>query len=108
MNISLRNLLLKKFVFSFISFVFIDTPFNLVIALNTKMEEEEEHQCWCCSWRFCRIVGSTIGWLGVLLSFILIYAMCKHPGLFGKSVHETIIPFLPCKLLPIFIGVFTL
>lgn len=72
------------------------------------MEEEEEHQSCCCSWRFCRIVGSTIGWLGVLLSFILIYAMCKHPGLFGKSVHETIIPFLPCKLLPFFIGVATL
>ncbi|XP_055312568.1 uncharacterized protein LOC129574513 [Sitodiplosis mosellana] len=56
---------------------------------------DEEQQSCCCGWRFCRIVGLTIGWLGVILSFILIYALCKHPGLFGKSVHESIIPFLP-------------
>lgn len=57
-----------------------------------------EQSCFC-GWRFCKIVSLTIGWMGVLLSGILIYGLCEHPGQrFGKSLHETIIPFLPGNL----------
>lgn len=61
-------------------------------------EEQSDRRGFCrIDQRTVRIAGLTVGWFGVLLSFILIYALCKHPGLFGKSLHETIIPFLPCE-----------
>lgn len=45
--------------------------------------------------RLSRITGLAIGWLGVLVSVGLIYSICEQPGHFGKSLHETIIAFLP-------------
>lgn len=51
----------------------------------------------CLDWRYCKIVGLTVGWLGVLANCGLIYGLCQHTGRFGGSLHETIIAFLPGK-----------
>lgn len=51
----------------------------------------------CLDWRFCKIIGLAIGWLGVLANCGLIYGLCQHTGKFDGSIHETIIAFLPGK-----------
>lgn len=48
----------------------------------------------CLNWKFCRIVGLSIGWLGVLANCGLIYGLCQHREV-GYTLHETIIAFLP-------------
>lgn len=52
----------------------------------------------CLNWKFCRIVGLTIGWLGVLANCGLIYGLCQYRAV-GYTLHETIIAFLPGKFL---------
>lgn len=50
----------------------------------------------CLSEKFYKIVGLSIGWLGVFVNCGLIYGLCHHKAA-SATVHETIIAFLPGK-----------
>lgn len=79
--------------------------FEFFVHFEMIYQKMESKRSCCLGYRCCKIIGLTIGWFGVLLSGILIYGLCEHPARFGKSLHETIIPFLPGEL-PCLIHVF--
>lgn len=81
----------------FISFAFPGK--HCTIRRDIPSRKMDAEQSCCCRWRFCKIIGLIIGWFSVLLSILLIYELCAHPGYFGKKLHETIIPFLPGDIL---------
>lgn len=54
----------------------------------------------CLNWKFCRIVGLSIGWLGVFANCGLIYGLCQQRAI-NYTLYETIIAFLPGNFLVI-------